>query len=182
MQSGYKDIVLGQSVLPPSCEEHFVGVREGQETTFEFTCPEDYLEPKLRNKTVKIWAKIYKVLNSVKIASLDQLKMLNIRNHYHSLDLNRLSKENDILYHLVLTGAPEHDLAKMPIHFLMHVYHCAKLHKTKDFKRLAELLTNNKEALEAFADDKLNLKAMSLGHWASSWDNLWDSYCEVRKA
>jgi tetratricopeptide (TPR) repeat protein len=131
---------------------HFVGVREGQEKTFQFTFPQDFPVPELRGKTAKMWAKVHKVFNARKVASLDDLKRVKIRNHYPTLDLNRLSKENETLYHLTLKSIPEHDLVNMRAHFLMHIHHLAKLHRIGEIKRMTRLLDSDKRAVNAVAD------------------------------
>jgi radical SAM superfamily enzyme YgiQ (UPF0313 family) len=152
MGTNYQDIVLGQSIFPPSCEMHFVGVREGQEKMFQFTFPQDYPLPELRDKTAKMWAKVHKVFNARKVASLDDLKLVKIRNHYPLLNLDRLSRENEVLYYLALRDIPEQNLVKIRAHFLMRIYHLAKLHRTGDIKRMTRLLDSDKRAVNAVAD------------------------------
>jgi len=163
MKQGYWDIMLGQGLFLPSFEMGFMGVREGEETTFEFTFPKDYTQVELQAKTVTVWASIHKVLNPVKVRSVRQLKVLSIRNSYPLPDLDRLWQENDILYYLALKDIPERDLVKMPVYFLTHIYHYAKLHRTKDIGRMAGFLADNKKALNALGDMLCSAARYSLG-------------------
>jgi len=154
MRAGYWDITLGQSLFLPSFERNFIGVREGERVIFEFVFPKDYIPVEFRDKIVKVWAKVHKVLNPVKVKSVKELKSLNIRNHYPLFDLDRLQQENKFLHYLALKGIPEQDLVRTSVqfHFLMLIFYYAKLHKVKDIKRMAKLLMNDKNALKALGD------------------------------
>ena len=149
MPDGYWDIQLDQNLLPPSFEKSLLGARNGEKRTFTFTSPEIYLPVELRRKTVKVSGKVLKVLDPANVTSVDQLKSLNIRNHYPLGDFDRLLQESTILHYLALKDVPERDLAKMPMHFLTQINHYAALHKTQDIDRMARLLANDQEALNA---------------------------------
>jgi len=152
MKAGYWDIMLGQNLFLPSFEAGFIGVREGEEKVFDFTFPPDYNQVELRGGTVRVGIKVYKVLNPVKVKSVNDLNLLNIRNHYPLSDLERLRREDIVLYYFALRDIPETDLVAMPEHFLMLVLHYAKLHKTGDIKRMARLLENDRKAFVILGD------------------------------
>jgi radical SAM superfamily enzyme YgiQ (UPF0313 family) len=151
MKDGYWDIVLGQNLFPALFEKGFVGVHAGERRSFSFTFPKDYAIAELRNKTLKVFGQVQKVMNPVNVSSVDQLKSLSIRNHYSFGDLDRLLNESSVLHYLVLKDVDERELVKLPKHFLMHVYNYARLHKIQDIERLATYVRNDK-ALKGLAD------------------------------
>ena len=152
MKAGYWDITLGRDLFLPSFENGFIGVRKGEEKTFTFTFPKDHIPVKLRSETVEVWAKVYKVLNPVKVKSIEELKSLDIRNHYSFPDLDRLVEEDSALHYLASKDIPEQDLVKMPVHLLMQMNKYAKLHRIKDVERITGLLSGDKKALNAVGD------------------------------
>jgi len=151
MTGRYQDVVLGQNMLPPWFEKRLVGLRQAQRVRFRLTFPREFVTRELQDRTVRFWVKIHKVLSSVDVTSVKQLKSLNIRNHYVFPTLDGL-QENEVLHYLVLRDVPERDLVRMPFHFLMHMYDCARLHKMEYVKRAAALLTNDGRALDALAE------------------------------
>jgi hypothetical protein len=96
--------------------------------------------------------KVHKVLEPVRVESLRQLKMVNIRNHWSFPDMNRLMHENDVLYYLALKDIPEMTLVKMPAHLLMLIHYYARLHRIEDIRRMTKSLANDRKALEAVGD------------------------------
>jgi anaerobic magnesium-protoporphyrin IX monomethyl ester cyclase len=152
MKDGYWDIMLGQGLFPHSFEKGLLGVRDGERRTFSFAIPKDYARLALRNRNLKVSGKVQKVLNPVNISSLDQLKQLNMRNHYPFGDLDRLLNEDVVLHYLALRDIAEPDLAKMPTHFLLQVYNYARLHKIGDIRRMTTYLADDKKALNGVAD------------------------------
>lgn len=152
MKDGYQDVMLGRNLLPPWFEMRLVGLRQRQRTTLRFRLPKESVPAELQNKTLDVWVEVHKVLNPVDVTSLKHLKSLNIRNHYVFPDLDRLSQQNDVLYYLALRDTPEADLVRMPVHFLMYMYYCARLHRMEYVKRAAALLANDKKALNALAE------------------------------
>ncbi len=152
MTGRYRDVRLGQNVLPQLFEKRLKGLRQGEETKFTISFPPDSMPVELRNRTVRFWVKIHKILNPVTVTSLKQLKSLKIRNHYVFAELDGLRDENQVLYYLALREVPEHYLMRIPAHFLAHMYYCARLHKMERVKQGAALLKDDKRALYALAE------------------------------
>jgi anaerobic magnesium-protoporphyrin IX monomethyl ester cyclase len=150
LKEGYCDLRLGRSPLPHALEANLIGVHAGERKVIKLR--NGYLPMQLRDKGARIHVTIYKVLEPVNIGSMQELRLLNIHNHYTFPDLNRLSQENDVLYHLALKDIPERELVKMPVHFLGHISHYAKLHRTGDIRRMATLLGNDERALHALGE------------------------------
>jgi anaerobic magnesium-protoporphyrin IX monomethyl ester cyclase len=151
MKDGYWDLTLGKNLFPISFEKGFKGVRRGEKRAFGFSLLEDYPVGKLQ-KTVKVSGRVHKVLNPVEVGSVDQLKTLNIQNHYEFGDLDRLLNENNVLHYLALKDFPERDLVRMPVHFLAQVYNYARLHAIQDVRRMATLVGDDKRALNGLGD------------------------------
>lgn len=148
----YWDVLLGRGLLLPAFEQGLIGVRQGQEAQFSFVFPEDYYQEELRDKEVRIQAKIHKVFNALNVKDIEELKNLRIRNRFAFQDLDLLKEQNEILYYLALRDSGEQELLKKPGHFLNLVQRLAKLGKRKDIVRMAGLLDGKPAALNALAD------------------------------
>ncbi len=148
----YWDVLLGRGLLLPAFEQGLIGVREGQEAQFSFVFPEDYYQVELRDKEVRIQAKIHKVFNVLNVESIEELKNLRIRNRFAFQDLDLLKEQNEILYYLALRDYDPQELLKKPGHFLNLVQRLAKLGKRKDIIQMAGLLDQKPAALNALAD------------------------------
>jgi hypothetical protein len=148
----YWDVLLGRGLLLPAFEQGLIGVRQGQEAQFSFVFPEDYYQEELREKGVRIQAKIHKVFNAINVENIEELKSLRIRNRFAFQDLDLLKEQNEILYYLALRDSDERELLKKPGHFLNLVQRLAKLGKRKDIIRMAGLLDQKPAALNALAD------------------------------
>jgi radical SAM superfamily enzyme YgiQ (UPF0313 family) len=150
------DVLLGRGLLLPSFEEGFVGARQGDEISFDFVFPDDYVQEELRGKKVEVQAKIHKVFQSVEAKSIDEVKNLNIQNTYPVSDLDTLREQNEILYYLALRRSDPRALAQTPSHFLMLVHQSAKLGKREVVEELARALEQKPKALKALADTLMN--------------------------
>ena len=152
----YWDVLLGHGLLLPSFEEGLIGVVEGQEVKFSFVFPEDYDHSELQGKEVEVHARIHKVFRSIRAETLQDVKGLQIRNHYSFPDLDLLREQNEILYYLALRDTEPHELLKKPTHFLMLAHKLAKLGKRDRVRDLAALLFGKPPALNALADTLVN--------------------------
>jgi anaerobic magnesium-protoporphyrin IX monomethyl ester cyclase len=148
----YWDVLLGRGLLLPAFEQGLIGVRQGQEAQFSFVFPEDYYQEELRDKEVRIQAKIHKVFNALNVKNIEELKDIRIRNRFAFQDLDLLKEQNEILYYLALRDSDELELLNKPGHFLNLVQRLAKLGKRKDIIRMAGLLHQKPAALNALAD------------------------------
>ena len=148
----YWDVLLGRGLLLPAFEQGLIGVRQGQEAQFSFVFPEDYYQEELRDKEVRIQAKIHKVFNPLNVNNIEELKNVRIRNRFAFQDLDLLKEQNEILYYLALRDSDERELLKKPGHFLNLVQRLAKLGKRQDIIRMAGLLDGKPAALNALAD------------------------------
>ena len=148
----YWDVLLGKGLLLAAFEEGLVGARPGEETRFSFVFPGDYFQEELRNKEVEVSAKVHKVFRTIELRTLDEVRGLDIRNGYQTLDLDQLREQNEILYYLALRDSDPAELLNRPSHFLMLIHRLAKLGKREKVTGLAALLTGKATALNAFAD------------------------------
>jgi hypothetical protein len=114
--------------------------------------PDDYFQEELRGKEVAVSAKIHKIFRSLHVTSLEEVKLLNIYNHYGFSDLDQLREQNEILYYLALRATDPTDLLKKPSHFLALVHRYTKLGKRDEVRRLGALLSGKPTALNALAD------------------------------
>ena len=67
---------------------------------------------------VRVEARIIKVLEPVRVETLEELKSLDIKNHYSLPDLEHLYQDDIVLHFLVLRDIPEKNLARTPLHFI----------------------------------------------------------------
>jgi hypothetical protein len=148
----YWDVLLGRGLLLPSFEQGFLGVRQGEEATFRFVFPDDYVQEELRGQEVEVQAKIHKVFKSVEAHGVDEVKSLGIRNRYAFENLDLLREQNEILYYLSLRDADQEALLRTPSHFLMLVHCLAKLGKREQVQGLSSMLKGKAPALNALAD------------------------------
>ncbi|MBI4965945.1 MAG: radical SAM protein [Desulfomonile tiedjei] len=162
----YWDVLLGRGLLLPSFESGFVGVRQGEDATFRFVFPDDYVQEELRGQEVEVQAKIHKVFKSVEARSVDEVKNLGMRNHYAFKDLELLREQNEILYYLSLRDSEPEALLKTPSHFLMLVHCLAKLGKQEQVRSLASMLNGKPAALNALAD---TVSAAGKCAWAAEY-------------
>ncbi|MEJ2717098.1 MAG: radical SAM protein [Deltaproteobacteria bacterium] len=167
----YWDILLGRGLLLQSFEEGFIGARENEEIVFQFTFPDDYEQAELRGREVEVQAVIRKVFRTVRVATLDAVRNLHIRNSYSFSDLDLLRDQNEILYYFALRDAEPTELLRTPSHFLTLIHRLAKLAKRRELDRLAGILTGNRAALSAMAD---TLAAAGKPSWALEYYDLID--------
>ena len=102
--------------------------------------------------TVRAKARVIKVLDPIKIETLEELRSLDIKNHYSVPDLERLYQDDIVLHYLVLREVPEENLAKTPLHFLAQLHNYTRLHRFRDVQRLVRLASKDKEALKSIGD------------------------------
>jgi radical SAM superfamily enzyme YgiQ (UPF0313 family) len=159
----YWDVLLGRGLLLESFELGFMGARAGEEISFSFDFPDDYVQEELRGKHVEVQAKIHKVFKSPDVRSVEEIKELNISNRYDFKDLDFLRDQNEILYYLALRNTDRTALLKTPSHFLTLAHKFAKLGKRDEVTRLAALLNGKPTALNALAD---TLVAAGKCEWA----------------
>jgi radical SAM superfamily enzyme YgiQ (UPF0313 family) len=148
----YWDVLLGRGLLLESFESGFVGAREGEEISFSFVFPPDYVQEELREKNVKVQAKIHKVFKSPEVRTIEDLKTAAIRNIYNFKELDFLRDQNEILYYLALKDTDRKSLLKTPGHFLTLAHKLAKLGKRSEVADMAEMLDGKPAALNALAD------------------------------
>jgi anaerobic magnesium-protoporphyrin IX monomethyl ester cyclase len=148
----YWDVLLGRGLLLPSFEEGLIGASKGDEISFSFQFPEDYHQEELQGKVVEVQARIHKVFQSLAVESLEDVRSLDIKNHYPFPDLDLLKDQNEILYYLALRDTDPEKLKQAPGHFLSYVHKLAKLGKLDHIQRLAEMLENQPKAVNALAD------------------------------
>jgi radical SAM superfamily enzyme YgiQ (UPF0313 family) len=148
----YWDVFLGRGLLLPSFEKGFLGVTQGDETTFTFAFPEDYGQEELSGREVEVQAKIRRVFKPMKAHTIEEIKTFNIRNTYDFKDLDLLKENNEILYYLALRDTPREALVKAPGHFLMFVLRLAKLGKLEEVRELSGLLKGRPKAINALGE------------------------------
>jgi anaerobic magnesium-protoporphyrin IX monomethyl ester cyclase len=148
----YWDVLLGRGLLLESFETGFAGAREGDEISFDFVFPDDYVQEELRGKQVEVQAKIHKVFKSPEVHTIEDLKNANITNHYNFKDLDFLRDQNEILYYLALKDTDRKSLLNAPSHFLSLTHKLAKLGKRDKIAELAGMLDGKPTALNALAD------------------------------
>jgi hypothetical protein len=148
----YWDVLLGRGVLLDSFEQGFVGVSQGQETSFRFIFPDDYSHDELRGIEVEVQAKIHKVFRSIHPRSVEDVRNLCMKNRYEFTELDILAEQNEILYYLALRDTEPASLLRMPSHFLMLIRMLAKLGKHEEVRQLASLVAGKSTALGAVAD------------------------------
>lgn len=148
----YWDVLLGRGLLLPEFEEGFRDARSGEEISFTFTFPDDYHQEELGGKQVKVLARIHKVFKLEHVGTVEEVKKLQIRNHYPFPDLDLLRDQNEILYYMALRDAEPTLLIKKPSHFLMLVHCLAKLNKQAEIGRLAAMLEGRQVALNALGE------------------------------
>lgn len=168
----YWDVLLGRGLLLDSFEKGFLGASGGEEISFRFVFPEDYVQEELRGREVEIQAKIHKVFTSVDARTLEDVKRLGIRNHYPFSDPEVLREQNEILYYLALRDVPLETLIKTPSHFLMFTRMLAKLGKRDEVRRLAAPVAGNPTALGAVADTLVGCGKFS---WAVDYYDMLQS-------
>lgn len=159
----YWDVLLGRGLLLDSFEQGFIGIRPGEETSFEFTFPEDYVQVELRGKTVEVNAVVHKAFKTLHVETIEDIEAANCRNTYDLADLDLLSEHNEILYFLALRDSPAETLLKKPRHFLMLTHKLAKLGKKDHVFALVKLVEDNSKALKALAE---SLAAAGKCQWA----------------
>jgi len=148
----YWDVLLGKGLLLPEFEQGFQGARSGEETSFNFTFPDDYHQEELGGKEVKVLVRIHKVFRVEHVETVGEVKTLGIRNHYAFSDFDLLRDQNEVLYYMALRDAEPTILIKTPTHFLTLVHCFAKLNKRAEVGRLAALLEGKQVAVNALAD------------------------------
>lgn len=148
----YWDVLLGRGLLLPSFEAGFLGARQGEEASFRFVFPDDYVQEELRGQEVEVQAKIHKVFKSVEARTVDEVRNLGIQNRYAFKNLDLLREQNEILYYLSLRDSEHQELLKTPSHFLMLVHCLTKLGKREQVRGLASMLEGKSTALNALAD------------------------------
>lgn len=146
------DVLLGHGLLLPDFEKGLTGVKAGQDVSFSFTFPTDYHQAELADKLVEVHARIHKVFKPVSLKTLDEVRNLDIKNHYKFDDLDTLRDQNEILYYLTLRDIHPEDLLKTPSHFLTLAHRWAKLGKHDRIEELGKLVSNKPPALRALAD------------------------------
>ncbi len=148
----YWDVLLGVGQLLPAFEQGFVGARQGEETCFTFTFPDDYDHEELSGREIEVEARIHKIFRVLHFSSLEELGAIRISNQYDLPDLDLLEQQNEILYYLALRDTPPETLAETPSHFLAYIGKLAKLHKEQHIARLVEPLHNQPKAVSAVAE------------------------------
>ncbi len=152
----YWDVYLGRGLLLEAFEQGFTGAKSGEKRKFQFTFPADYMEEELQGRTVDVHVDIRKVFKPIAVSTLEQVKELDLDNHYDFPDLDLLSSGNEILYYLALKEAGPARLVKTPRHFLMLAHKMAKLGKLETVRQMAGELKNNASALSALGDTLVN--------------------------
>lgn len=148
----YWDVLLGRGLLLPEFEQGFQGARAGEETSFNFTFPDDYHQEELGGKEVKVLVRIHKVFRLEHVETVDEVRGLGIRNRYGFTDFDLLRDQNEVLYYLALRDAEPAALIKTPSHFLTLVHCLAKLDRRSEVEKLATLIEGKQVALNALAD------------------------------
>ncbi len=170
----YWDVLLGHGLLLPDFEKGLTGVKAGAEVSFSFTFPADYHQVELAMKTVEVHARIHKVFRPVSVTSLQEVKSLNINNHYTFDDLDALRDQNEILYYLTLRDIEPQELLKTPSHFLTLAHKWAKLGKHDRIEQLGKLVSDKPPALRALADTlaAAGKYELALDHYVDQSGNL----------
>jgi anaerobic magnesium-protoporphyrin IX monomethyl ester cyclase len=148
----YWDVLLGRGLLLPEFEQGFQGARSGEETSFNFTFPDDYHQEELGGKEVKVLVRIHKVFKLEHAESVNGVRKLGIRNHYGFTDFDLLRDQNEVLYYMALRDAEPSALIKTPSHFLTLAHCLAKLDRRAEVSKMAALLEGKQVAVNALAD------------------------------
>ncbi len=178
----YWDVLLGVGQLLPAFEQGFVGARQGEETRFTFTFPDDYDHGELSGREVAVEAQIHKIFRAIHLAGLDELSGIRITNRYDLTDLDLLEQQNEILYYLALRDTAPETLVKTPSHFLGYIGRLAKLRKEEHITRLAKPLCGQPKALSAVAEALAAYGRYSLALAYLDMLDAQDPYTIIRKA
>jgi hypothetical protein len=97
-----RKVVVGNGVFTPEFEEELLYLKEGEEKDFSVRLPDDYPDENLANSGVSFHVKVHKVLTSMFLNHLDDIRNLLSENDYSSLNVPPSKNKNPVLYFLYL--------------------------------------------------------------------------------